>query len=167
MKYNHVYIVSPVSAGECVQQKEGRCPRKGAPPASCKNFKQGTYDCPYNRARRNHRLFIKAVREVVDAGYTPIASQWLAYGPYLNDADPKDREAGIRIGEQLLWMLGTLDLITDERRGWYSPAVWVYGYTTEPTDTRTVEIEGRYVSEGMAVEIKLAHELALHIEWKE
>jgi hypothetical protein len=130
--------------------------------------------------RRERRLIFRdAVREVIEAGHAPIAPHWLAFGLYLDDNSPEEREMGMRVGIRMLRLVASANPATDKCLGLYRlcppgelknpvkpPQAWVYGYVTEPTDTRTIEVDGRYVSEGMAREIKLARELGLHVEWR-
>lgn len=162
-----IYIISPVSGGEC--RPDENCPD------GC-----GYADepgCPV-REHRNWGTWRAAVRNVIEVGGIPVGPQWLVLDEYLNDTDPNERKAGMRIGEGLMRLLG---LVGEYQRNCYGPCVdcilhtsvgceslqaWIFGCTNKPQDTRIHEIEGHYVSAGMKAEIELARELEIDVVWK-
>jgi hypothetical protein len=151
----YVYIISPVSEGECTN------PERIA------------------RFYTHLSVFSSAVREVIDAGCIPVAPQLFTFGKCLDSTVPRDREAGLRISEHLLRMVACAGEVFKGCDGVCSacplagrescnpPAVWIYGHATEPTDACTVPLEGRYMTEQMVREIKLARELGLTFTYME
>ena len=95
---------------------------------------------PYSAEQYERNLHLAAVycAEVASEGHVPIAPH-LYFSEFLDDEVPEDREAGIRMGQEVL-------KICDE--------VWVFGAESG-------------IGDGMAAEIKLAESLGKPVKYRE